>query len=316
LYTAKFEVGTFPLVKYEEEMSKFAIQYASNFFVHQNATLKQSKYLLKTGICPNLALLGNIGNPRSQKTKDFIRWCSDNWDHVYCVPGPLELMDDHRLNGLFVNFPKNVHILDQSEKLVHPNLVLLGCPLWSGWADMIAEFRDWSEEERYFMANRTPNHIRHWHTEDLELIVQNLRENETLYAGKRKTILLTHNLFDLRMLSKDLRGDEGRNIFLHDGNIREFKTPDLRGVLCGAGGGTYSGLRGYTQVAVNGAFRGPSMVPNLKYRPDAIASFDFNDDEWPTPYAQYLRKVSGVNLSKYLPKPSIVGFNNANSVLQ
>jgi hypothetical protein len=295
-------------------MSKFMIQYASNFFVHQNATLKQSKHLLKTGICPNLALLGNIGNPRSQKTKDFVRWCSDNWDQVYCVPGPLELMDNSRLNGLFANFPKNVHILDQSEKLVRPNLSLIGCPLWSGWADMIREFRDWSEEEQYFMANRTPNHINHWHTEDVEFIAQTLRNNEIAHSGKRKTILLTHNLFDLRMLSKDLCGDEGRNIFLHDGNIREFMTPDLRGVLCGAGGGTYSGVRRYTKVAVNGAFRGPSMVPNPSYRPDAIATF--SDDDWPGVYAQYLRKVSAVNLSKYLPKPNIVGFQYANSVLQ
>jgi hypothetical protein len=293
-------------------MSKFAIQYASNFFVHQNSTLKQSKNLLKTGICPNLALLGNIGNPRSRKTKDFIRWCSDNWDNVYCVPGPLELMDNDRLNGLFVNFPKNVHVLDQTKKLVGPNLVLLGCPLWSGWADKIAEKSDWSEEERYFMANRTPNHIHHWHTEDLELIVQTLRDNEVMYS-RQKTVLLTHNLFDWQMLSKDLRGDEGRNMFLHDGNIREFKTPDLLGVLCGAGGGTYSGLRGYTKVGVNSAFRGPSMIPNPRYRSDAIATF--SDDDWPGVYAEQLRKMSRDKLSKYLPKPSIVGLNYANSVL-
>ena len=251
-------------------MSKFLIQYASNLFVHQNHTLKQSQYLLKTSVCPNLALLGNIGNPRSQKTKDFIRWCSDNWEQVYCVPGPTELMHEDRLNGLFTHFPKNVHILDQSEKLVNQDLLLIGCPLWSGWADEIEMLRDWSEDERYFMANRVPNHIRHWHEEDVEFIAEKLRYNEAVFGDSRKVVLLTHNLYDARMMSLGREGHENRNLYLSDGKIRHLTTLNLKGVLCGAGGGTHTGYYGNAMAVVNGAFHGPNMVPNPQYRNDAV----------------------------------------------
>lgn len=299
-------------------MSKFVIQYASNLFVHNNQNLKQSKYLLKTGICSNLALLGNIGNPQVSKTKDFILWCSDNWKNVYYVPGPTELVHATSLTELrdgFPNFPKNVHILDQSEKLISPKISLIGCPLWSGWANEIQKVSQWSEEEKFFMANRTPNHIRHWHNEDVEFIAQKLRDNDIFFPKSRNTILLTHNLFDAYMMTPGLEGHDGRNILIHDGRIRDLITLNLKGILCGAGGGSHQGRHGTAKSYVNCAFRGPNMVPNPMYRRDAIASFDV-DEFWTGPYYQFIRNYSMKNLSKYLPKPDIVGLHYANPNMQ
>lgn len=297
-------------------MNKFLIQYASNLFVHQNQTLKQSQNRLKTGICTNLALLGNIGNPRSQKTKDFVRWCSDNWDQVYCVPGPVELLDSERLNGLFPNFPNNVHILDQSEKLVNENLMLLGCPLWSGWADKIESIREWNQEERNQMANRSPGNIRYWHEDDVEYIAEKIRYNEAVFGDTRKLLLLTHNLFDARMISLGMEGHENRNIYLSDGKIGDLLSLSLKGILCGAGGGTHTGYYGNAMAVVNCAFRGPNMVPNPLYRTDAIASFRTDDYYGNGALAQYVRNQTLRNLSKYLPKPQLVSINHANTILQ
>lgn len=293
-------------------MHEYLIQYTSNLFVHQNHTLAQSKYLLKTGICPNLALLGNIGSPHSQKTKDFIHWCSKNWNNVYYVPGPTEYIDSEKPDIVFSH--ENVHILDQSEKLIHPKLALVGSPLWTGWSDTIAKIPSWNEEERYFMAHRTPKQLQSWHTEDVGFIAQKLHTND---AQNRNVILLTHTVYDLTMLRS---GNQSyRNIYLHDGRIRDLRTLQLIGVLSGAGGGSYNGTYGgHMSAAVNCAFQGPNMVPNSQYKRDAIARFRL-DDHWygSGKKVEYVRTMSLVNLSKYLPQTDIGALTcHANTVLQ
>lgn len=71
----------------------FRLQFASKLHV-DNITLNYSKTLLKP-VAPVLALLGDIGRPNSN-TKDFIRWCDDNYSLVLWVPGSLELCDSER----------------------------------------------------------------------------------------------------------------------------------------------------------------------------------------------------------------------------
>jgi len=169
------------------------IQYASNLFVHKNESWKHAQAKLKVGTANHLALLGNIGLPNNPKTKDFLRWCSDNWKSVYCVPGAIELQEKDRLNGMYT-LPSNIHLLDQTEVEVNDHFHLVGAPMWSAWANHIENISQWNEAEKFLMANKTPTQIRHWHEEDIEFLADRLRYHSASFGRLRKLILLTHHV--------------------------------------------------------------------------------------------------------------------------
>lgn len=263
-------------------MRAFHIQYASNLFVHQNSSWKHAQRLLIPRKAPFLALLGNIGNPRSQKTKDFVRWCTDTWDTVYCVPGPSELRSEERLNGLFPNLPKNLHLMDQIEERPDNSLVILGCPVWTGHASEISKIPNWSEEEQFFLAYRSPNSIGFWHEEDKEYLLDRIRSYQASHGSSVKILLLTHSVPHQTFLSTSSKPPEKyRKILLHDGNFRDLFQKNVIGCLSGAGGESTTGFLGPFQAfcGINPAFTGPSMVPNPQYRPDMTASFPLY--QWP-----------------------------------
>ena len=295
-------------------MRSFTIQYASNLFVHQNNSWKQAQRLLVPRKAPNLALLGNIGNTQSHKTKDFIRWCSDNWDHVYCVPGPCELRDQDHLFGVFKRVPKNVSILDQTAMQTDSNLLILGCPLWSGYAKKIADYADWSEAEQYYFSFKPANTIKNWHEDDVEFLLDRIRNSDASYGPSQKVLLLTHHVPHRNFLP-DSPHEKERQVLLHDGNIRDLLGPNVVGCLSGAGGGSITGFLGRYKAfcGVNAAFTGPSMVPNPYYRPDLTASFLL--DSFPPIAPAPSRKTSRVSLLDILSRPQLA-FNYANPVLQ
>lgn len=295
-------------------MRSFHIQYASNLFVHLNYDWRHAKKLLTVGKAPNLALLGNIGLPRSQKTKDFIRWCSDNWDHVYCVPGPCELHHDDRLNGLFSNLPDNITILDQIEKrFENNNLVLLGCPLWTGHSEKIDNEARWSMEEKFFMAYKTPRQLNHWHDEDYMFLKTHIQQYGINYGKSQKVLLLTHNVAHASLLPPTI--EKNRQIMLHDGNIYNLLGPNVIGCLSGAGGGSITGKVNEwgTFCGVNAAFEGPNMFPNRQYRPDMTASFPL--DDWPIDPEGATSRGGRIYFPKIVPVPKLA-VAYANPVLQ
>jgi hypothetical protein len=284
------------------------IQYASNLFVHKNESWKQAQYTLKVGAAENLALLGNIGTPQNQKTKDFLRWCSDNWKSVYCVPGPIELQDKDRLNGLHT-LPSNVHLLDQNEVEVSDGFHIIGVPIWSAYAKEIGQISSWNEREQYLMANKSPGQIRYWHEEDVEFLAERLRYHSASFGALRKLILLTHHLPSSYFLKSPTNE---RDVYLFDGNIAHLFTNNTAGCLSGAGGFSTSGFLGSSKTfcGVNAAFTGPDMVPNPLYRREMIASFDSSIPP------SFECKPAVVNWSAYLPKPELgIATSNANPIL-
>ena len=290
-------------------MSKLVIQYASNLFVHKNQSWKQAKGLLQTGVAPHLALLGNIGIPQNPKTKDFLRWCSDNWSTVFCVPGIVELQEKENLYNLFSNIPNNIYLVDQTEIALPNNFYILGAPLWSNYAQQISGVTNWSEEEKYMMANKLPGHIRYWHEEDIEFFVERLRCHQSVYGNLDKLIIMTHHLPHWKMISNL---SCARQVFLYDGSISHLFTESVVGCLSGAGGGSVTGHLGEykTFCGVNAAFLGPSMIPNPQYRPDMTMSFKLNDPYTPD------GKRAFVKWADFLPKPELgIATSNANSIL-
>lgn len=280
-------------------MRVFRLQYASNFFLHQNESWKQATSLLKVGAANHLALLGNIGIPENQKTKDFVRWCSDNWSSVYCVPGAVELQSKDRLQGLFSKIPSNVHLLDQTELSLPHNLHLLGTPVWTNYAKEIGQLTNLSEEERFFLAKKSPGQLRYWHEEDIEFLVERLRYHSAHFGRTQRIILLTHHLPDKLLLTSSRKSE--RDVYLYDGAISHLFSESVIGCLSGAGGGSVTGFvgRAKTFCGVNAAFQGLSMVPNPQYRKDMTASFSLDE---PLPPDD---TVPVIQWSKFLPKPEL-----------
>lgn len=285
-------------------MRSFVIQYASNLFVHNNQNWKQAQTLLKARAAPSLALLGNIGLPQSHKTKDFVRWCSDTWEHVYCVPGPLELQGQDHLFGLFDKVPKNVSILDQTAFQTHGNLMILGCPLWTAHAKKIQDYASWSEAEKFFLAFKPGKTIKHWHDDDVEFLVDRIRNSDASYGPSQKILLLTHHVPNRNFLPSSAAVEKDRQVVLHDGNIGGLMGPNVVGCLSGSGGGSITGFHGRygTFCGVNAAFQGPNMIPNRLYRPDMIASFPL--DVYP-PSPEGAVKSKRVSLLDILPIPKV-----------
>jgi hypothetical protein len=284
------------------------IQYASNLFVHKNDSWKHAQAKLKVGAAQHLALLGNIGYPQNPKTKDFLRWCSDNWQAVYCVPGPIELQEKENLKGLYT-LPSNVHLVDQTEVELPNGFFVVGAPMWSGWAEHIATIPHWNESEQLLMAKKTPKQIQYWHEEDIEFVVDRLRYHSASFGSLRKLILFTHHLPNSLFLKSSYCK---RDLLLYDGNMSHLFTSNTVGCLSGAGGNSMSGFVGphNTFCAVNSAFLGPDMVPNALYRPDMTASFSTSEP----PAFEY--KPSFVKWSDYLPKPELgIATTNANPIL-
>jgi hypothetical protein len=282
-------------------MRVFHIQYASNLFVHRNQSWKQAQNLLTPRKAPNLALLGNIGNPHSEKTKNFIRWCADNWNHVYCVPGPLELQNEDRLNGLFPNLPKNLTILDQTVKNIDSNLSLVGCPLLTAHAEQVNGFPQLSEFERFSLACKPPTQISYWHDEDKTFLRDNIRFLGNNYGPLRKMIILTHSVPSQYFIPANIP-DRDRQIALQDGAYSGLLGEHILGALCGAGGGSITGTIRGTFCGVNAAFRNQDMIPNRQYRPDMTASFLIDPFPKPPENQQISTRIS---LPKFVPFPQL-----------
>lgn len=289
----------------------FRLQYASNLFVHQNYTWKQAVKLLTPGKAEHLALLGNIGHPTSQKTKDFVRWCADNWEQVYCVPGPLELQSKENLHGMYKSIPPNVHILDHVEKQTG-KILLLGLPSWSGYGSKLARLDSYSEYDLYFMANKTPQQIQHYHEEDIEWLQERLSYHQIFQVYNQKSILLLTHWLPSRALLGHRRNEE-RDIYLHVSNIENYFNKCVLACLSGAGQSTEeetigNPINSKVFSGVNCAFRGPNMVPNNKYDPMKIIEI-LNEDEPPfgSPFPIAMQKEKFLeNFTKYLPKPFVV----------
>ena len=280
-------------------MPVFRIQYASSLYVHLHHSWKQAQKLLKPGAAKHLALLGNIGAPESKKTKDFIRWCADNWEQVYCVPGAVELKDFYTLNGLYERIPKNVHLLDQFTVQVNSHFMIAGCPLWTAHGKLISEFANWNEREQALMAFKTPKELRYYHEEDKQFLEESLKTAEAQLPYKN-LVFLTHQLPSSELLPSTQGSENTRKRLLYSGDIRALlQNTRVSGCLSGAGETTVSGFLGNkAYCGVNPAFKSQDLVPNARYRPDMVASFQ---------HRSTLPKIPGlVNKFLSLPRPLVV----------
>lgn len=116
--------------------NKFKLQYISD--IHLEHKIKMPIIIPKTNY---LALLGDIGYPNRAIYKDFLKYCSRNWDKVLLISGNHEYDGIKCSNGMIevnnsinelVNEYNNVYYLNNNKYLLD-NHVILGTTLWTNY---------------------------------------------------------------------------------------------------------------------------------------------------------------------------------------
>ena len=146
------------------------IQYVSDIHLetHNNTSKEIFKSILKPS-APYLALCGDIGYPGAQLYEPFLKYCSENFEHVFYIAGNHEFyndpkaikylktkkimegsMSDEALRRISAKFPRespqdrivkireicnkfsNIHFLDKEVYQVpNTNIIVVGCTLWT-----------------------------------------------------------------------------------------------------------------------------------------------------------------------------------------
>lgn len=91
-------------------MKNFKLQYASNLFVTSHE--KPLFPLFLQPAAPHLALVGNVGNPRSPFFSSFFAWASSRWDSIIYVPGPQEQSESYNPYEI-LKYHQNVFVLNK-----------------------------------------------------------------------------------------------------------------------------------------------------------------------------------------------------------
>lgn len=113
------------------------IQYASDLHLdmHPKTTYEE---ILKPGVAPVLALLGDVCPLDYSHLYAFFEWCSERWATVIWIPGNLEVWGSGFIDTAVavhtmkkkVDAFKNVHVLCCEAMGSEDGLLILGCPLW------------------------------------------------------------------------------------------------------------------------------------------------------------------------------------------
>jgi hypothetical protein len=146
------------------------IQYVSDIHLetHHNTSKSIFEKILKPS-APYLALCGDIGYPGAKLYEPFLKYCSDNFEHIFYIAGNHEYYNDLKaikylknkrfiensisdedLRRISAKFPRespedrinkikeicskfpNIHFLDKEIfKIPNTNIIIVGCTLWS-----------------------------------------------------------------------------------------------------------------------------------------------------------------------------------------
>ena len=109
-----------------------SLQYISDIHLEHKLNFPKIKRVEST-----LALLGDIGNPFKDNYKEFLKYTSNKWEHVFLLTGNHEYwqqkynMDDvdNKIRDLITLFP-NITFLN-NDKYEYENCTILGTTLWS-----------------------------------------------------------------------------------------------------------------------------------------------------------------------------------------
>lgn len=189
-------------------MTNFKLQYISDVHLEFNCNIPFCKIIKPNA--PYLALCGDIGYPHKQTFKDFISYCSNNWEQVFYITGnhdyynklytnwkykePYSMEEiELYIDKLFKEY-SNVHFL-QKQSFEISNYILLGCTLWShidikNYSEAKSSLNDFNyickDDHQYTINDYVELHKDHslW-------LLNELKKYENT---NKKIIVLTHHL--------------------------------------------------------------------------------------------------------------------------
>lgn len=184
----------------------------------------------------NLALLGDIGKPFTDRYNDFIQEQSAQFEKVFVVMGNHEYYTDTETVDMILDKAKeickslpNVYLLErESYRFPADGYTLLGCTLWSDINPSIAEYLNDFNKIHVFDKSRStkkailPSTYISWHKRDVKWLEESVANVAHTYVGD-KVIVLTHHA-PLKDMSGRYNGSVLSSAFVTD--LRHlFKKP-------------------------------------------------------------------------------------------
>jgi hypothetical protein len=186
---------------------RLRIQYASDLHL-EFAENFVGPTLLKP-IAPILALAGDIGRPDKRTYRDFLQYCSNNWESVFVVAGNHEFYNSRVLqpkrradtvaerlaaiDRITAEF-SNVHFLNRRRVDVR-GVAFLGCTLWTNtMRDAELARRTMTDYHAITMDGYspvTPQETTAWHIQDQTWLTNSLADCNSTCTP---TVVITHHL--------------------------------------------------------------------------------------------------------------------------
>jgi hypothetical protein len=268
----------------------FRLQYASNLFVHKGA--ENPATLLKTGVAPNLALLGNTVGVETAAdcwaSREFLSFCADNWKRTLLVPAYSELgytgvtpalWTDllEELRGVVEDVNREssgkIYLVDQSIVEFPEGVRVLGFTGWSAWSRQATS----PAETEMPTVSLGTLHGQDLAKEDMEWLGR-----EFHWDSDTPTVLVSHGLSTSSLVKPGLPDLAYRLSDLMAFYPYAFffsKERCIKACLGGAGvGGTLSGFFQGTFHAVNARKAYPAqLLASPGYRRDAFFEYSWRD---------------------------------------
>jgi hypothetical protein len=264
-------------------MPPFRIQFVGNLFV--DLSYEHFSKFVRPNCSSALALLGNIGSPFSQRTHEFLEYCTQRWDRVFWIAGPHELgylssslsypsfrtnMD--RMEETSSKW-KNLSVLNQTGDTID-GVKLLGTTLWTPVSPYRVEGKYNQPEFRLIHKSTrpiSPIDIADWHTEDVEFLREKL-------SSDTPSVVLTHHLPHPSLLSPALGIPTWKRNGLEATNLSSLLQHPCKLWLSGASGGSAFGIFGnHTLAMVNSLYeypKKPKAMKNPYFNPELYAELD------------------------------------------
>lgn len=249
-------------------LSRMRIQYASD--LHLEFRGGPFPALLKPA-APILVLAGDVGRPDKPEYRNFLSYCSRNWEHTVVVAGNHEFYNDHD-SSLWPRFPPhtmlhrrgmcataaaefpNVYFLQQGRKVID-GVAFLGATLWTDLSDakdaLTAETR--MNDFRVITQNGnlpiTGADVNRAHWADRSWL---MREIAACAEEARPAVVVTHHLPSFQLIASRFAG-AGRINAAFASNVEELVRPPVAAWIAGhTHVGAHAHING-VQVCVNPA---------------------------------------------------------------
>ena len=184
----------------------------------------------------NLALLGDIGNPFKDNYKEFLKYTSNKWEHIFLLTGNHEYwhekynMDDvdNKIKDLVSVFP-NITFLNNN-KYEFSNCTILGTTLWSQINDVPKRKIG---DDLYIHRNSqsiTYKGLNLLHYNSVNWLKKKLKEEKS----HKNVVVLTHHLPSYSLIVDKYR--KGYYKLYHDrfaSHLDYMIKPPIRAWLCG-----------------------------------------------------------------------------------